>query len=260
MSLFGFIDNKIDFWLLLGQSNMVGAAPQAQFPAAYTGFQYGNISQSVTPLVYSSGDWGVRYILMKDLADYYSKQQYHILGAVSGTRLGYDPVGADWNILSTAAHGSGKILAQRLLDNAIALADQAFIDIAAKGVDYVFKGVLWAQGASDMLTESYANAYAQNLKDVRDFIRNYYSLPTLPFFISQTHNNWDPVRAYSDIVRQAQLDCSNQSTNPTFYDAYSPIDTNTNSYELMPDFAHYDGPGTIQAAAGWKTIIKTIYP
>jgi len=261
MSLFGLKNNKIDLWICIGQSNMVGQAPQAEFPSAYTGIQYGNIVSSgveIISLVYSSGVWGCQYTLFKDLANYKRKSILSSNSAVSGSYMNYQAAAADWNIQSLAANGSVKPLNQRLLDSMNANITQLITNLTNKGIDYTIKGVLWCQGESDCDVLADANSYAQNFKDMRAYIRTQYSLPNLPFIIAQTHSNFVPPRTYTNTVRQAQLDNSNQSSNISFYDVNTYIITDTNTYGLNADNVHFNGAGQIAMGNDFLNIIKNL--
>lgn len=262
MSLYGFKNNKIDLWLNAGQSNEVGAAPESEFPAAYTGMQYGNLSQNlsfldVINLQYASGEWGCRFTENKDLANNKRKSIFHVHSPETGSFLAFQPAAPDWNILSLQSGGSLKPPEQRLIDQSIGRFEQAVTDLAAKGLDYNFKGIRWDQGESDCNDATAAN-YAQYFKEMRDYYRAHFSLPNLPFIITQTHSGFDPARPFTSLVTQAQFDCSNQSTNPDFHDPYTYITTNSNSYGLNSDFTHYNGAGQQQKGNDRLAIIKNL--
>jgi len=100
----------------------------------------------------------------------------------------------------------------------------------------VIVGFIWMQGENDTLDQSNAQAYEQNLTDFIAAVRTEFSVPNLPFVIGQISEG--PTLTYGAIVRQAQLNVSQNVPDTAL--------VITSDLALQADNVHYDTNGVIE--------------
>lgn len=257
-SIYGLLNNTIECWMGLGQSNMVGFAPQAQFPSAYTGIQWGAYSNfgsvnTIQPIKYASGNWGSKFILWRKLADYREKPVLFIQAAVSNTGLYYSSTLANWNVDNTADSGSVQILTKRNIDSSLVILGRIQTAVWNNYKHHVeVKGVIWLGGETDAAsTLANAQATCQNFYDMRAYYRDKLNNDTLPFVIANIRY---PIKVNTPVVQQCLLDNSNQ-TSTAYSDSLTDIFSTTDCTQLS-DSVHFNGPGQEKIADRFFNLIK----
>lgn len=258
VSLYGLLNNTIETWLGIGQSNMVGFAPQAQFPSAYTGIQWGGYTNigsinQIQPIKYTSGNWGHKFLTLKKLADYRSKPILFIQAALSNTGFYYSSTLANWNVDNTADSGSVQILTKRNIDSSLVIIDRIRTNIWTLYKHHVeIKGIICLGGETDAAsTLANAQAVCQNFFDMRFYYRDKLDNDSLPFVVANIRY---PTKVNTPVVQQCLLDNSNQTTT-----AYSDSLTSIFSTQDLPqnsDSVHFNGPGQTTIAQRFFNLMK----
>lgn len=257
-SLFGLLNNAIECWVGIGQSNMVGFAPQAQFPSNYTGIQWGGYTNigsinQIQPIKYTSGNWGHKFLTFKKLADYRSKPILFIQAAVSNTGFYYSSTLANWNVENTADSGSVQILTKRNIDSTLVIIGRIETNVWNLYKHHIkIQGFICLGGETDAAsTLVNAQAVDSNFFYMRQHFRDKLGNDSLPFVIANIRY---PIKVNTPVVQQALLDCSNQTTtvySDSLTDIFSTQDLTQNA-----DSVHFNGPGQIEISERFFNLMK----
>ena len=228
---------KIRVYLLAGQSNMVGCGSYADLPAIDSSlnqlqekipavsFGYG-YDYGLGPLKPGiGGGFGCELSFGKRMAAAYPQEE---IALIKGSR-GATDLAKDW--LPPSAGGPGT-----LYSHFVASASQAIAELQ-KNFDVELLGMLWMQGESDGLNQSYAEAYEENLKCFIADIRSHFGAPNLPFVIAMIDD--DPALwPYTKTIRQAEMSIVAKVPNVLIFD--------TKDFpKLSSEPAHYNSQGVI---------------
>lgn len=196
------VDRSYEYraWLLAGQSNMVGGADADELPEALRGPQedvpfrsYVRLVSGVTrddgrfalqPRPTVDPSHGPEITMGRALADA-GLRPYLIKYAVSGSSLA-----AEWR--------------PTVEDIYPAMLAYVRAELASFPHPYRLTGVVWGQGETDAGDLGAANAYADNLRELRDRLREDLGLPNLHWISHRLHPGTR--KKYVEIVRTAQED------------------------------------------------------
>jgi hypothetical protein len=223
------LDDRIQVYVLAGQSNMDGSSPVSGLPPSLRVPQedvrlYWSEVGELTALM-PAAHRGARYTgpevtFGRTLADA-GREVVIVKHAVSGTTLAeyWAPGGRDrtpgegWLALTEAMANVG-----RELDDA--------------GEPWRWAGLAWMQGEADASYEAMASDYADNLTGFVEALREETDTPELPVAIGLIAPD---VWTYGDTVRAAQRQVASSDRHATLVEtADLPL--------LSYDRAHYDGP------------------
>jgi len=218
----------VKVYILAGQSNMDGRAPNSEFPPElqenrpdiqiyfidqWLDLQLGLNTRDPNNLSGPEITFG-RSVLEKNKG----KKTALIKSSMGGTSLSYG-----WR------PGYGPQWLDMVEDVTDAMAT------LSQDCNPVIVGFIWMQGESDTSNQSTAEAYEQNLTDFIQAVRTEFSVPNLPFVIGQISDA--PSLTYSAIVRQAQLNVSENVANTAL--------VITTDLDFL-DIVHYDTNGVIE--------------
>jgi hypothetical protein len=222
-----FVQAQTKVYLLAGQSNMVGWSlssnlpPQLQLPRSDIQIYWQGTWHDLQPgLGNYSNRFGPEITCGRDLVDAQADEDIVLIKyAVNGTSLWND-----WN----PADGPQYIGFMNAINDALmSVSDPKIV------------GMIWMQGESDGYpphsTLSHAQEYEQNLTNFIQSVRADLDVNNMPFVIGQISD--EPVWAWGDIIRQAQLNVSQTVSNTDI--------VITDDLSILPDGMHYDAAGMV---------------
>lgn len=237
---------SIDVFLLLGQSNMAGAAREHQLadislPEAREDILYSyhlpripwkessqdRQSQGFVPLdtIERTGGrrWGPELTLGAELADAYLPDKK--IALIKFAR-GASNLSKDWNPDSTAG--------AQLYRRSLRFIQEQLNNLRSMGFRPELRGAFWFQGEGDSNGNlRQANAYDENLRQLIAAYRRDLHSPELPFIIARI-NPTRPDYKHADIVREAIVHVADADP----FISWVNVDDLT-----FPDRVHVDGPG-----------------
>lgn len=259
-SLYGLLNNTIEYWIAIGQSNNKEQVPASDsIPVKYRGIQWGtytgsnNTIPNIINLKYATSTiWGSRYITWKELAEYRSKPVFHLQAAIGGTRLTFSTSVGNWNVENTADSGSTKALSFRLIDQSLYWDSICKAKIELMGHHPKLKGFTWLQGEAEAAMDTAsANDYAHQFDLMRHHYRTKLNDSTLIFVIGNINV---PTRPYTSIVRQQLINVSNLGTG-IYQDSRTYIFA-TDDLGLQADLTHYSGAGVVPLGERYFNEVK----
>jgi len=254
-------EGEISVFVLLGQSNMVGAGRVHQLQGA-------SLPQPREDILYS---YKLPPIPLREEAREVASDGFGPLGPVErtggqrwGMELTLGPALADTYLpdspvaLIKFARGASNLHndwhpesdhGERLYERSLHYIRAQLKELRARGLKPELKGAFWFQGERDSsATAEEASAYEDNLKQLISAYRTDFNVPRLPFVLARV-NPTKPNYTQAGKVRAAIVDVANADPNTAWINVDDLV---------FPDRLHVDGPSQFivgrRAARAWANL------
>lgn len=237
-ALTGSNNKPFEFWILAGQSNAGNVGTLSEIDTTYKVFDYRSRFWNTDKYLCSDPFWGTHQST-NDKTTFsinlpFSKMRsdkgietLFLQKFVSGVPIYNDGTTNNWNINTSGG----------IYSTFITQLDAAIAWLNARNIPYIFKGMIWYQGAQDATDLTYKNAFKANTIALINAIRTHLNFQ-IPVFQGKLAVNDG---TYSADIRSLQSEIAAEVASCYLID--------TDGFSFKADNAHLSSTGTIQFAA-----------